>query len=150
MFGALGAVREQAEYPASAQALQDSSALAWSSTFLHGMLEARPYLSLDLMQLMTTYIQEMQSRYRELATEKLEQRIARTLLRLAAQSGQRAEEGIALELSRQDLAEMSGATLHSVSRVLAEWDRNGLVDAGREHLVLTDPHGLVRLAEGLP
>ena len=149
MFGALGAVRDQANYPASAQALENSSALAIKGTFLREMMETRPYLSFDLMKLMTSYIQEMQSRYRELATERVEQRIARALLRLTAQSGQRADEGIELAFSRQDLAEMSGTTLYTVSRVLADWERQGLVKAGREQVRITNPHGIVRIGEGL-
>ncbi len=149
MFGALGAVRGQANYPASAQALENSSALAIESAFLRGMMETRPYLSFDLMHLMTSYIQEMQARYRELATERVEQRIARALLRLTAQSGQKADEGIELAFSRQDLAEMSGTTLYTVSRVLADWERQGLVKAGREQVRIINPHGVVRVAEGL-
>ncbi len=149
MFGALGAVREEAAYPATAQAIEDSSALAISSENLKHMMQTRPYLATGLMQLMTGYIQEMQARYRELATERVQQRIARTLLRLASQSGQKAEQGIELALSRQDFAEMTGATLFTVSRVLTEWERQGLVSSGREHIRILDPHGLVRLAEGL-
>jgi CRP/FNR family transcriptional regulator, nitrogen oxide reductase regulator len=149
MFGALGAVRDEATYPATAQALEDSEALAISSLALKGMLPSRPYLSLGLMQIMTAYIQEMQARYRELATERVQQRIARTLLRLASQSGQKAAGGVELSLSRQDLAEMSGTTLYTVSRVLAEWERDGLIDSGREQVRILQPHGLVRVAEGL-
>jgi CRP-like cAMP-binding protein len=104
---------------------------------------------MDMMQLMTAYIQEMQSRYRELATERVEQRICRTVLRLASQSGQKVEDSIELALSREDLAEMSGTTLHTVSRVLADWDRRGIVKAGRERVKILRPHELVRLADGL-
>lgn len=150
LFGALGAVRETAEYPASAQALEDSTALAIPSEHLKRLLQSRPELAMDLMQLMTTYIAEMQARYRELATERVEQRVCRALLRLAAQSGQRVEDGIELSVSREDLAEMTGTTLHTVSRVLAEWHRQRLVLAGREHVRLLQPHELVRIAEGLP
>ena len=149
MFGALGAVRDEAAYPATAQALEDSTALAISSLVLKDMMQSRPYLSTGLMQLMTSYIQEMQARYRELATERVQQRIARSLLRLASQSGQKAADGIELALSRQDFAEMSGTTLYTVSRVLTEWDRQGLIVAGRERIRILQPHGLVRIAEGL-
>ncbi len=62
LFGALGAVRETAEYPASAQALEDSTALATPSAHLNGLLSRSPTLSVDMMQEMTLYIQEMQSR----------------------------------------------------------------------------------------
>lgn len=150
MFGALGAVRENATYPATAQAMENSTALAVKSDYLKELMQTRPYLSVDLMKLMTSYIQEMQERYRELATEKVERRIARVLLRLTAQMGVKTADGsIELTFTRQDLAEMSGTTLYTVSRVLSEWERQGLVEAGRERVLIRKPHGVVAIAEEL-
>jgi CRP-like cAMP-binding protein len=149
VFGALGAVRDEATYPATAQALEDSLGLAITSRALKELMPRRPYLAIGLMQVMSAYVQEMQSRYRELATERVQQRIARSLVRLAAQSGQRAEAGIELSFSRQDVAEMSGTTLYTVSRVLTDWERQGLVASGREQIRILQPHALVRIAEGL-
>src|SRR6266498_1931275 len=45
MFGALGAVREDATYPATAQALEHSTALAVKSDYLRELMQTRPYLS---------------------------------------------------------------------------------------------------------
>lgn len=151
MFGALGAVRTEAKYPASAQALEDSIALAIKSGFLHEMLKTRPYISFGLMNLMTSYIQEMQSRYKELATERVKQRVANALIRLAGQSGVRAEKEtvIVLSFSRQDVAEMTGTTLYTVSRLLSEWERQGIIKTGREKIKILKPHELVRIAENL-
>jgi CRP-like cAMP-binding protein len=150
MFGALGVVRNTATYPASAQALEDSTALALENRFLAEMMKTRPYLSFGLMNLMTTYIQEMQSRYRELSTERVERRVANAILRLAGQSGVRSgqEAGIELSFSRQDLAEMTGTTLYTVSRLLSEWERKGIIAAGRERIRILIPHDLVRIADG--
>ncbi|HSL31988.1 MAG TPA: Crp/Fnr family transcriptional regulator [Anaerolineales bacterium] len=152
MFGALGAVREEAAYPATAQALEPSTALAIQSSFLKEMMETRPQLSANLMQLMTGYIMEMQERYRELATERVERRIALTILRLAGQIGRRIESNpmtVELPLSRQDVAEAAGTTIYTVSRVLADWERRGLVKAGRERVLIRNPHGLVQISEGV-
>jgi CRP-like cAMP-binding protein len=152
MFGALGAVRENATYPATAQALQPSTALAIESSFLKEMMQTRPHLNVNLMQLMTGYIMEMQERYRELATERVERRIALTVLRLAGQIGKRLEGkemAVELPLSRQDVAEASGTTIFTVSRVLADWERRGFVEAGRERVLIRNPHGLVQISEGL-
>jgi CRP-like cAMP-binding protein len=152
MFGALGAVREDATYPATAQALESCTALAIESSFLKEMLQTRPHLNINLMQLMTGYIMEMQERYRELATERVERRIALTVLRLASQIGKRApgkEMIVELPVTRQDVAEASGTTIFTVSRVLADWERRGIVDAGRERVVIRNPHGLVQISEGL-
>lgn len=151
MFGALGAIRKEATYPATAQALEDSSALAIESVFLHRMLETSPHIAFDMMTLMTSYIQEMQSRYRELATERVEQRVANALIRLAGQSGIRSEKetGIVLSFSRQDVAEMTGTTLFTVSRLFSEWERQGIIETGREKIKIIKPHDLVRIADGL-
>ena len=150
MFGALGAVREDATYPATAQALEQSTALAVRSDYLRELILTRPYLSIDLMKLMTTYIQEMQERYRQLATEKVERRIAHTLLRLVSQMGAKNPEGgIELTFTRQDLAEMSGTTLYTVSRVISEWEKLDIVEAGRERISIRKPHELVKISEGL-
>jgi CRP-like cAMP-binding protein len=159
MFGALGIVRNEAAYPATAQALEDSTSIAIKCGFIRSLMETRPYLSVDLMHLMTTYIQEMQARYRELATERVEQRVANALLRLAAQTGIRLEPetakgsgkeaGIELSFSRQDVAEMTGSTLYTVSRLLSEWERKGVIETGRERIKIIQPHNLVRIADGL-
>ncbi len=151
MFGALGVVREGAMYPATAQTLEDSSALAIQSKFLHEMVKTRPYLAFDLMRLMTSYIQEMQSRYRELATERVEQRAANALIRLAGQSGIKLDKknGIELSFSRQDVAEMTGTTLYTVSRLFSEWERAGIIKTGRGKIRILKPHDLVRIADGL-
>jgi CRP-like cAMP-binding protein len=112
---------------------------------------ARPDLSFDMMKLMTMYIEEMQNRYRELATERVEQRVANTLLRLAGQTGFRSEKdaGIELSFSRQDLAEMAGTTIYTVSRLLSDWERKGIIETGREWIRILLPHDLVRIADGI-
>jgi CRP/FNR family transcriptional regulator, nitrogen oxide reductase regulator len=151
VFAALGAVRPDAMYPVTAQALEPSTALAIESVFLREMMQTRPYLNFGLMQLMTGYIQEMQTRYKELATERIDRRLALTLLRLASQIGTRLQEdnpAVEIPLSRQDLAEASGSTMFTVSRTLAEWERQGLVEAGRERVLIRNPHELVKIAEG--
>ena len=151
MFGALGVVRAAAAYPVSAQAMEDSVALAVRSGLLQEMLKTRPSLALDLMDLMTGYIQEIQSRYRELATERVEQRVANAVLRLASQVGNRGEGSSSIELSvsRQELAEMTGTTLYTVSRLLSEWQRHGVIEAGRERIRIVEPHALVKISESL-
>lgn len=150
MFAALGAVHKDATYPANAQAIQDSAALVTKSEFLGEMMQTRPYLAIGLTRLMTSLIQDIQARYRELATERVEQRIARTLLRLASQIGERIEREttmVELSFTRQDLAEMTGTTLFTVSRTLSDWEKSGFIEAGRERVRIKNPHELVKIAE---
>ncbi len=150
-FGGIAMLNPEGGYPASALAMQDSTALAWDTETLRGLAGRDATLSLNTMQLMHGYIQELQERQSALVSERVEQRIARTLLKLAAQSGRRVEGGVLIDLplTRQDVAEMSGTTLYTVSRTLSEWERRGLLSIGRERVEILEPHGLVRIADDL-
>ncbi len=139
-------------YPLSAEAVADSLALRWNYDATMELMEQFPPLALNGLRLVAGRFQELQDRYRELSTERVERRVARALLRLARQTGQRTDEGVLLDLplSRQDLGEMTGTTLYTVSRILSNWEQQGFVRTGRERIVIRDPHGLVTIAEDLP
>jgi CRP/FNR family transcriptional regulator, nitrogen oxide reductase regulator len=148
-----GVVMAQEErYPASAEAVEASQALIWHKEIIMGFIKRFPMLAINAMQLMSGHIQEFQDRYRELATQRVERRLARTLVRLAAQTGRKIPDGILIDmaLTRQDLAEMTGTTLYTVSRILSQWESQGLILGGRERVVIRYPHGLVGIAEDLP
>lgn len=151
MFAAISIV-EGATYPVSAEAAEAGQAIYWSQETILSLIERYPRLAMNAIRVLAGHVREFQNRYRELATERVERRLARTVLRLASQTGQKTDEGVLLDLplTRQDLAEMSGTTLYTVSRILSQWDSQGLVLAGRERLVIRFPHGLVSIAEDLP
>lgn len=139
-------------YPLSAEAVADCLTLAWDADAVIHLMEQYPRLALNGMRLVANRFRGLQDRYRELATERVERRVARTLLRLARQTGKKTDRGVLLDLplSRQDLGEMTGTTLYTVSRILRGWEQLGLVESGRERVVIRDPHGLVTIAEDLP
>ena len=85
----------------------------------------------------------------EMSTQQVEQRVAHALLRIINQSGRKTGEGIEVDfpITRQDIAEMTGTTLHTVSRLLSAWEDEGIVRGGRQKVVVTDPHALVLVAE---
>ena len=102
------------------------------------------------MQTIGGRLQEAQTRVMEISTEEVERRIAHALARLGRQAGKQTDEGILIEfpLSRQDIAEMTGTTLHTVSRILSGWQNQGFVEGGRQRVLIRDPRRLDRLAEG--
>ncbi len=136
-------------YPASAQAVEPCRMWCWDRETFWRLLERYPALALNALRVLARRFQELQDRYRELATERVERRVARALLRLASQMGRREEERVVIDypLTRQDLAELTGTTLYTVSRILRRWEEQGLVEVGRERVHILSPHGLVRIAE---
>jgi CRP-like cAMP-binding protein len=112
-------------------------------------MAAHPSLATNVMQTMGDRLQEAHARVKELSTEEVEHRVAHTLLRLIAQSGRKTEEGVLIDfpITHQDLAQASGTTFHSVSRVLGAWESAGLVTLGRRKIVIRDVQGLTDVAE---
>ena len=150
-FGAI-ALLSGARYPVSAEAVEAAEVLSWTPTLMLGMVDRFPAIGMNSARIMAERMQEIQERYRELATERVAQRVARAILRLARQTGRRVERGVLLDLplSRQDLAELTGTTLFTISRTLSEWEQQGLVELGRERVLIKSPHGLATIAEDLP
>jgi hypothetical protein len=64
--------------------------------------------------------------------------------------GKKVKEGIMIDLgrTRQDLSEISGTGLYTASRTLSQWQGQDLIIAGREKVIIRNPHGLVRIIEG--
>lgn len=148
IFGGAGGWGDRV-YPATAIALDDALIFIVPVSAFTLLLTRYPEFAMAMIQEMGTRLREAEARIRELQAERVERRIARTLLRLAGKTGTKTNEGIQIELpqSRQHLADLSGATLSTVSRVLSEWDRQGLIVAGRERLTIAEPHQLVMIAE---
>ncbi|MDX1613724.1 MAG: Crp/Fnr family transcriptional regulator [Candidatus Promineifilaceae bacterium] len=142
----------ESTYPLAAEGVAPGRALRWDATAAADLLQRFPRLALNGLQLVAGRFRHVQRRYQELATERVERRVARALLRLARQTGRRTAAGVLLDLplSRQDLGEMTGTTLYTVSRILSAWEEDGLIQAKREQVIIVDTHGLVVIAEDLP
>lgn len=140
------------DYPATATAVIDSVTLVWPSDIWDEFMTSHPSMSLNVMRMMGDRLQEAHTRVKELSTEEVERRVAHTLLRLIAQSGRSTEEGVMIDfpITQQDLAQASGTTFHSVSRILSGWESEGLVTIGRRKVVVSDVEGLSHLAEQAP
>lgn len=137
-----------ATYPFAVQALDTCEALAWPGEALAQLMEQHTRLAFNALRVMDRLMREQERRYAELLIEHVEQRLARALLRLADQVG-RHEEGcvlINLPLPREDLAEYTGTTLYTVSRILSEWERKGIVETGRERVLVCHADALARIA----
>ena len=143
------AVFRRIPFPATPVVLEDGLVFRWSAARLSDLMARFPLIAQNALNVVGGRIEELQRRLQEVATQRVEQRIASALLRLANQAGRRVEEGIEIPfpLSRQDLAEMTATTLHTVSRTLSAWDQEGIVDSRRSsHLVIRRPHRLVEIA----
>ena len=150
-FGVATAMGLQ-RYPATATAVDDSVVLAWPSATWPRLVAQFPALATNTLQTVGARLQETHTRVVEMSTQHVEQRIAHALLRLVKQSGKKVDHGVEIDfpISRQDIAQMTGTTLHTVSRTLSAWETKGLVESSRQKIIVREPHQLFVLAEDKP
>ena len=131
-------------YPVTAVSTTNSILLGWSRENLSSLLLQFPQLALNALQMMTERFVVRQNQYRQLATERADQRIARTLLKIAEKSGTHDNGSIQLTPppSRQQIAEMTGTTLYTVSRICSRWEKDGMVQTNRRRLQIKDKKAL--------
>lgn len=147
LFG-IGAAIGRTTYPATAMTADDCVALAWPNRMWAEFVQSYDGFATETYKVVGERVGEMNNRIVEMATQQVEQRIACALLRLVTQAGRKVQDGIEIDMpiTRQNLSDMTGTTLHTVSRLLSGWERDGIVQSERRKITVTAPHRLVMLS----
>lgn len=137
------------DYPGTAKVAVESIVVSWPMSDWDAVVENNPRLAINAMQTIGQRLDEAHTRLREMSTEEVERRVAHTVLRLAKKAGRIEENGTQIDfpITRQDIAGMTGTTLHTVSRLISAWEGQGLVAGGRQKLTVIDAEGLARIAD---
>lgn len=129
------------------QAFRSCRATVWDGQTFKALVEAHPILHCNMVGVLNSYMLELEDRFREVATERVGPRVARQLVRLLKQLGRPVNGAIEVSLSREDLAQMTGTTLFTVSRLLSSWQARGLVIPRREAVTICDVGSLREISE---
>ncbi len=143
MFGEV-AVFEGKPYPASAQAVADTRVLVIKKDDFLSFLATRPQVALEIINVLGGRLRDAQSRLKDLAGERVEQRIAMTLLMLSAKLGP------TLPFTRQEIANMAGTTTETAIRVTSQLKERGIIRSVRGKIIILDETRLKLLSEGPP
>ena len=131
----------------SAQASRLCRALVWEAPAFKALVERYPVLHQNMARILGAELMELQQRFREVATERVGPRVARQLVRLLEKIGQPVKGVVEIGLSREELAQMTGTTLFTVSRLLSAWGALGLVRPRREAVTICNIPALLAMAE---
>lgn len=136
-------------YPVSAIAVTPLVIVEWPGAVMRQFLEREPHLSLNILRIVSDRLQALRLQYRQLATERVERRVARALLKLIQRAGTPVDAGVLLDLplSREDLAQLTGTTVYTVSRIISRWEASGWLRSGRQQLVIRDAGTLQMIAD---
>jgi CRP-like cAMP-binding protein len=123
----------------SARAIERCRALVWEYSRLQSLLSQYPQIRRNISLILAGRLHELEERFREMATEKVARRLALTLLRLLKRVGKPGRGGMEISLTREELAQMTGTTLFTISRILSGWAERGLVQPRRQGVVINEP-----------
>ena len=135
-------------YPVTAVAAQPSVVRAWTREAVGELLTQNPQVRVNIMREMAAHMTDALTRVRELTTARVGQRLAQTLLRLTRQCGQATAAGVLITqpLTRQELADLTGTTLYTVSRTLRKWESLGFVESRKRLLFVKSSKRLEELS----
>ncbi|MFC2066471.1 Crp/Fnr family transcriptional regulator [Chloroflexota bacterium] len=143
MFGEV-AVFENKPYPASAQAAAETRVVRIRREDFMAFLTRRPQVALRVINVLGGRLRDAQSRLRDLAGERVEQRLASVLLMLFLKLG------TTLPFTRQELADMTGTTTETVIRLMSHLKDRGIISSTRGKIIILHEEKLRILSEGPP
>ncbi len=143
IFGEV-AVFEGKPYPASAQAVAETRVVGIMREDFLVFLASRPQVALSIISVLGQRLRDAQSRLRDLAVERVEQRLASVLFRLSLKLGS------TLPFTRQEIADMTGTTTETAIRIVSQFRDRGIVSSNRGRIIIRDKEKLRLLSEGPP
>jgi CRP/FNR family transcriptional regulator, nitrogen oxide reductase regulator len=146
VLGGLGP-SPNSRHRSTAQCLEPCHVLAWEMGKFSALEERIPLVRRNAMVVLVERLYSLEERFLELATERVAPRLAKMLLRLLEQGGRATEGHYRIDLSHEELAQMVGTTLFTVSRLFSDWEERGVVQSQRRAVVVVDPRALAVLAE---
>jgi len=131
VIGELGLVPWSA-HSSTAQALQDCKVLVWSAASFQAALDRFPILQRNAERIIQRRLEELESRFCEVSTQLASPRLAHALIRLIDQIGHKVNSHVEINLSQEALAQMTAMTSFTVSRLLTDWENQGMLRVRRE------------------
>lgn len=136
-----------ATYPCTATALTPVEACCVTHKETLRVLEENPSVALRVIQRFHDELAQAQALIRNLGSKTAHEQVASFIFSLVP-AGADPAESFPLILSRLEIAGLLGLSEETVSRVFAEFRRQGLIEAPRGEMRLLDAGRLKRLAGG--
>jgi CRP-like cAMP-binding protein len=133
------------EYIVSTEAVKKSCALVWDRAVILSFAATYPRLLENALALAYDYLILYRTLHIAASCQSAPQRLAQVLCDLAKGMGQKVSGGVELQVRNEELANEANVTIFTVSRLMREWQRKGLLTKSRGKVVLRLPEELLRL-----
>lgn len=138
------AVFDGIPYPATAISIGRSTVLGIKREVFLRFLSENPTVALKIINLLGGRLRDAHDRLRDMAGERVEQRIANTLLMLSAKLGP------TIPFTRQEIAAMTGITTETAIRLTSRLKENGIIATHRGQIIILNQARLKALGDGAP
>jgi CRP/FNR family transcriptional regulator len=139
-------------YTSFARTLESSTLAFVPQDKLLNFISEHPIVAFKLIEKLSRELVAFQGKLVEVAYESSEERLARLLLAIGERFGQ--AEGsrlhLGLDLSRAELAELTGIAPETAIRTLSRLREEGLIKLEGQRITILDLEGLQQLARPLP
>jgi len=142
VFGEMSLIG-QGMHDTFAEASEECTLCVMSRSDVEHLLVNKPQVALRFLELLANRLSEVETRLETVAFKSVPARLAAELLRLA----EGAQDGRVDGVSHQDLADAVGSYRETVTRILNEFRRDGLIELDRLSIGIKDAPGLQALAE---
>ncbi|RJR15586.1 MAG: Crp/Fnr family transcriptional regulator [Nitrospiraceae bacterium] len=128
IFGGV-AVLDKKPFPASAQAMESTTVIWISRQNLIRIMDEYPVLKLEVVKYFSDKLRDAHEMLKNIATERVEKRIASLLLKLSEKIGVEDKGFIKLDfpLTRQEISEMVGTTVETCIRTMSKLQKSGII-----------------------
>jgi CRP-like cAMP-binding protein len=143
VVGGTSLLAEAAEFLVSTEAIAESVTLVWQRNVIRAIARKHPGLFENSLSIACDYLVWYLATHLSLVSHTARERLAHVLVSLARGIGQKTPSGISLEITNEQLANTANITPFTVSRLLNEWQRIGLISKDRGRVLLYQPEQLM-------
>ncbi len=134
------------KFDKTAVALEQTEGYFVSRSELLRLFRKHPDMIIKIMKQIINHLEEIDDRIVEVASKKMAQRLAETILYLKTTFGEDDQGNLNIRVGRKDLANFIHSNRYTVYRLLAEFRNKGIIEFDRKCLKILDEDKLREIA----
>jgi CRP-like cAMP-binding protein len=143
IFGGASLLTEPSAFIVNTETTMESVAFVWKRDVIRTVATKYPRILENSLSIASDYLVWYLATHLSLVCHTARERLAHVLVSLAHGIGRTTRSGISLEITNEQLANTANITAFTVSRLLSEWQRVGLISKDRGKLLLYHPEELL-------
>lgn len=143
IFGVGAFLSEPDGYLGTAKTACESDVLVWEHRVILQLARSYPRLTENALRTALRYLALYAKRHIGLVSNTAQERLACALSSLGSRTGHALPKGVEVDIKNEDLASLADLSIFTVSRLLKQWERKGVVEKSRAKVLIRSPEGLL-------